>query len=284
MKRNLYLGLSVVAILAIVFSASGCNKLKARDNLNKGVLAFKNSNYSEAVEYFRTAVDLDPEYAPARLYLATAYMSQYIPGAMSPENVQMAAKAEENFMKILSADPKNLIAIESMASLRYNEAQGEPNLEGKIKKLDEAKEWYTKLTQDDPENKTAYYSLGVIAWAKWYPELMATRAKLGMRPEDEGPLKDEKDRERLKEQYSQTIEGGVAALQKALKIDPEYDDAMAYLNLLIRERADLADSKDQYKQDIDTADQWVQKAMAVKKLKAERAEKAASVVTTDTGQ
>jgi hypothetical protein len=59
-------------------------------------------------------------------------------------------------------------------------------------------------------------------------------------------------------------------MQKALEIDKEYDDAMAYVNLLIRERADLDDSADEYKKDVETADNWVQKAMQTKKVKAER--------------
>ena len=45
---------------------------------------------------------------------------------------------------------------------------------------------------------------------------------------------------------------------------------MAYENLLIRERADLADTKDEYEAEIKIADDWVQKALATKKIKAER--------------
>ncbi len=60
--------------------ATGCEKLRARDHLNKGVQAFKTAKYTQAVDHFKEAVQLDPEFATARLYLATAYMSQYIPG------------------------------------------------------------------------------------------------------------------------------------------------------------------------------------------------------------
>ena len=72
-------------------------------------------------------------------------------------------------------------------------------------KLDEAKKWYKKLIEVDPKNKEAYYSLGVIAWAKWYPALMGARAKLGMKPEDPGPLKDKKVKEELKTQYARSL-------------------------------------------------------------------------------
>jgi hypothetical protein len=48
---------------------------------------------------------------------------------------------------------------------------------------------------------------------------------------------------------------------------------MSYENLLIRERADLMDSKDEYEKEIKIADGWVQKALDTKKIKIERKEK-----------
>jgi hypothetical protein len=46
---------------------------------------------------------------------------------------------------------------------------------------------------------------------------------------------------------------------------------MAYLNLLHRERADVADTKEAYQADTDTADRWVQKTLETKKIRASRA-------------
>ena len=66
------------------------------------------------------------------------------------------------------------------------------------------------------------------------------------------------------------INAGIEDLQKALRSDPEYDDAMAYMNLLIRERADLDDTPEQYEKDIQTADGWIQKTLDTKKIKAAR--------------
>jgi tetratricopeptide (TPR) repeat protein len=271
MSRRLTVTVALLGIVLLAVLGTGCEKLKARDHLNKGVQAFKGARYAEAVEHFKVAVELDPTFPTARLYLATAYMMQYIPGAESPENVQMAKAAEENFLKVLEQNKDDKIAVASLASLHYNEAQGQPNLDQKLAKLDQAREWYARLTQVDPQNKEAFYSLGVIVWAKWYPRLMEARAKLGMKPEDPGPLKDKKVKEQLKEQYAATIEDGIQNFDKALAIDPQYDDAMAYMNLLIRERADLADSPEQYRKDVETADNWVQKALETKKIKAAKA-------------
>ena len=261
----------VAAVGALALLSTGCEKLKARDNLNKGVQAFKSAKYNAAVEHFKKATELDPDFGTARLYLATAYMSQYIPGADSPENMQYARAAESEFQKVLDREPKNTLAIESLASLHYNQAQGNQPLEQKLKKLDEAAQWYTKLAETDPNAKTAYYSLGVITWAKWYPRLMEARREMGMKPEDPGPLKDKKVREQLRTEWLATVDKGIQNLEKALSIDPEYDEAMAYLNLLHRERADLLDSPDEYKKEIEVADNYVQKALDTKKIKAERA-------------
>ena len=69
------------------------------------------------------------------------------------------------------------------------------DLDAKFKKLDESKEWYLKLIATDPKRQTGYYSLGVIDWLKTYPVRMTARSKLGMKPEEPGPIKDKKVRE-----------------------------------------------------------------------------------------
>jgi glycosidase len=55
---------------------------------------------------------------------------------------------------------------------------------------------------------------------------------------------------------------------------------MAYLNLLYREQADLdCDNPDARKTDLKTADEWVDKTMATKKEKAEKAGPSGIVTT-----
>src|ERR1017187_6254963 len=112
---------SVAALAAVLISlpimGTGCQKLQARDHLNKGVTAFKNAQYPESVEHFKTAVALDPTFSTARLYLAMAYLQQYIPGAESEENNNMAKAAYDQFSEVLKQDPKNTLAIQSIASL-----------------------------------------------------------------------------------------------------------------------------------------------------------------------
>ena len=265
--------LIAAATLALAGMSTGCKKLQARDNLNKGVGAFKNAKYGDAVEFFKAAIELDPTYPTARLYLATAYMSQYIPGAESPENLAFAKNATDNFLKVLEANPKDTTALKSLASLAYQQVAGASSVEEKTKRLDVAADWNKKLAEVDPNEKEAFYSQGVITWAKFYPAWMAARNKLGMKPEAPGPIKDKKVRAELAEKYEAIVQGGIKNLEKALEIDKEYDEAMAYLNLLHREWADVAETDAEYKKETEIADQWMSKTLETRKMKAERAPK-----------
>lgn len=259
----------VGALAAVVLSATGCDKLKARDNLNKGVNAFRAGQYASAADDFKTAIDLDPGLPEARLYLATAYMSQYVPGSESSENRRNAAAALDEFQKALASGSNKLLPTQSIASLYYN-----------MKDFPKAQEWNKKVIEIDPQNKEAYYVLGVIAWTQFVPPDREARLSQSMKPEDPGPLKDPKTKKDpttkadLKAKYWQSLTDGIEYEKKALAVDPDYENAMAYMNLLIRYRADLDDSKEQYQTDVKEADGWVQKNLETTKKKA--AKKAAS--------
>jgi len=253
------------ALVALVTLTSGCQKLRARDNLNRGVQAFKATKYSDAVEYFKKAVDLDPDFPTARLYLATAYMSQYIPGADSPENKQYAQSAMEQFTKVLAANPKDLLATQSIANIYFQQ-----------KDWDKAEEWNRKVVAIDPNNKEAYYTLGVIPWTRFLSVDRQARIDEKMKPEDPGPLKDKKAREQLKADWMPKLDSGIDAEKQALKADPDYENAMAYMNLLIRYRADLLNTSDEYKKAVDEADKWLYKSLDTQKKNAEKKANAAA--------
>jgi tetratricopeptide (TPR) repeat protein len=245
-------------ILPFVFAGSLASQTY-QDLLNQGVQAFKAARYAEAVAYFQRAVEASPTEATARLYLGTAYMQQYIPGAESDDNLVLARNAEAEFQKVLDLDPGHKVALASSASLALN-----------MKKWDQARDRYKQLIAVDPQNKEAYYSLGFIAWCRWYPSYGKARVGLGMKQEDPGPLIDPATRASLRSQWTATLDEGVDSLKRALALDPEYDDAMAYMNLFIRERADLLETREEYVKAVADADEWVRKALETKRLKAQR--------------
>jgi len=250
--------LAIIAVGLAMLSTVACNKLQARDQLNKGVQAYKAAKYEEAIDHFQKAVSLDPGLINARLYLATAYAQQYIPGADTEDNNRMAQQAIDQYKAVLERDPKNVNSVKGIAYLYLQ-----------MKKFEEAKQYYRKASELDPNDPEAYYSIGVIDWTQSYQPRMEERAKLGLKPEE--PLKDKKVCAMLRQKVTDVIQDGIAMLEKALQLRPDYDDAMAYMNLLYRERADVqCDDPAARAADLKTADEWVDKTMAVKKAKAEK--------------
>jgi tetratricopeptide (TPR) repeat protein len=263
---NLY-AMVVVGVLS-VFSL-GCesqiNYLKARNELNKGVQAFTNADYPTAVTRFTNALDLDPTLTDAKAYRSYAYMNQFYPGSTDPANLKMAEQAIDGFQEVLEVDPKNMLAVSSMASLYFN-----------MKEFDQAEQWHEKrielaLAQEpvDPTAADSYYTIGVIKWTDSYQPRMAARTEMGMQPNEPGPLKDAAQRQALAAEAIPSIDAGIEALNGALGVNPDYADAMVYLNLLERERADFAETPEEYEEHIAKANEWVDKAMATKRRIAE---------------
>ena len=252
-----------LAVLLTLLSAVGCTKLRARDQLNKGVQSYKNARYEEAINHFKQAVELDPTLTNARVYLATAYAMQYVPGADTEDNLRMANSAIDEYKKVLESDPKNINSVKGIAYLYLQ-----------MKKFEDAKVWYKKASEIDPNDPETYYSVGVIDWTEAYQPRMEEFAKLGLKPTEQlsGKKPDEKKVcAQLKEQNGQKVEEGIQSLDKALKLRPDYDDAMAYMNLLYRERGNYeCDDEQARKADFKTADDWVDKTMATKKARAEK--------------
>src|SRR6478672_11498418 len=205
--------LAMAALGLALLATTGCSKLRARDQLNKGVQSYKNAKYEEAINHFQQAVSLDPTLLNARLYLATAFAQQYIPGVDAEDNNRMGQNAIDQYEAVLERDPSNINSVKGIAYLYLQ-----------MKKFDDAKDYYRKAVTADPNDPEPYYSVGVID-----------------------------------------------NLDKALKLRPDYDDATAYLNLMYRERADVqCDDPAARAADLKTADERVDKTMAVKKAKAEK--------------
>ena len=80
------------------WAATSCERATSSTRASQ---SYKNAKYEEAIEHFKNAVALDPSLTNARLYLATAYMQQYIPGADSPDNNRYAEQAIDEFKKVL---------------------------------------------------------------------------------------------------------------------------------------------------------------------------------------
>lgn len=254
--------LLVLLTVAGAFAVSGCAKLKARDDLNKGVEAYKNAQFDRAIEYFKDAQANDPKLMNARLYLGTAYASQYIPGAPSDENKRNGESAIQVFKQVLQDDPNNLTAIDGIGSMLYNMA-GTPF---DRQKMEEAKTYHQRHIEIKPTDPTPYYWVGVIDY--W----IAFRANAQLRSDynlkAKKPLRELDPlppavRDDFTKQAGPVIDDGMQNLLHAIQLNPDYANAMAYLNLLLREKADMETDPDVRQADEKQADDLLEKVKEI---------------------
>ena len=230
---------TVCALALFVLATASCQKLQARDNLVKGIKAFKETKFETAIKHFDLARQQDPHLANAELYLATSYAQMFDPNSPAVgDNEKYANNAIQVFESVLNKDPKNTSAVAGLAGIY----QG-------LKNLEKSREYYLKQTEIDPENAVPYYAIASTDW-------------LRMRIKD-NPLSEE--------QKIQAIEEGLQYVEKALEKNPNYQEAMAYKNLLLRDKAAVSKDPEEAKRLTAEADVWFNKALEALKTNAAKA-------------
>ena len=252
---------ALAIVLAINVTVAFAQTPTAADEMHAGVVAYKFSDYSGAVEHFKAAIDLDPNLTQARLFLATAYAQQYIAGDDSEANVAIAEQAILEFQAVLNRKPTETEEYKSVvpiASLSFN-----------LKRYNDAREYYGKAIELNPKEARNYFMVGLIDWNEASNARKKASNELGL--SESQMISNPAACVALRAQNQQKVEDGMQRLQKALELQPDYDDAMGYMNLLYRERAEYeCDDPEARKADLKAADEWTDKAIASKKAKTDK--------------
>src|SRR5665213_15543 len=272
MNRPARITVLAVALGGMVLSLSGCKQLAARDQLNKGVDAYKAGHIEEAIGHFQQATELDPKLPMAKSYLGTALAQNVVAGVDTPENLKTAQQAIGIFQEVLAKDPSDVNSLKNIAAIYFE-----------LKKMDEAKEWQKKVLAVDPKDPEAAYTIGVIDWTKAHENTLKALSPTGLNDDGEGNVKaPKKVLQTIKDENETVVEEGLQYLNQAVANRPNYDDAMAYLNLTYRRKADVdyADTA-AVKADVDAAKDWSTKAMGTRKANEAAKDKGPGGITMD---
>ena len=262
MKANARVS-AIAATLLGLGVLTGCNQLKARDQLTKGVASFKNAQYEQATGHFQKAIQYDPNYLDAKLYLATAYAYQVVPNLDSPENMKYANSAIGGFKDYLTLKPGDKVSLQQLASIYRN-----------IKKYPEAKSYEEQVITVDPKDAEAHYTIGVVDWIESYDNARKALALDGLQDNGDGNPKMSKGTcAKLKQQNTSLVQDGLKNLQQAIEINTTYDEALQYYNLTWRRQADLdCGNPAAQKDDIAKAEKASQDALGARKINEQKKE------------
>ena len=261
-----------VALAGMVLSMSGCNRLAARDQLNKGVNAYKSARYEEAIGHFQKATQLDPSLPMAKTYLATALAQNVVPGLDTPDNLKTAQQAISIFQEVLDKDPNDVNSMKQIAGIYYS-----------IKKFDEAKAWQKKVLAVDPKDPEAAYTVGAIDWTLAHQNTLKELASGGINDDGEGNVKaPKKIMEVIQQENAPLVEEGLQYLNQAVANRPNYDEAMVYLNLTYRRKADVDyGNPTAVAADVAAAKDFTTKALGTRKANEEKKNAGPGGITMD---
>jgi tetratricopeptide (TPR) repeat protein len=298
----------VIAVGCSVAACGWVEGLKARKSFKEANALYQRQEYKQAAAHYEEAVAADPNLTTAYFYLGNSYDQLYKPTrAGEPENDAFLAKAIANYelaadretdpkMKKLAleylvaaygpdkmndpekaepliqrmieidpADPTNYFALAKMYedSGRYDEAEqilikardsrpndsavwmqlaGFYNRQGDFTKTIEA---LNQRANREPTNPEAFYTIATFYWDKAYRDFRITDA-----------------------QKAEYATAGVKAVDQAIKLNPEYVDAIVYRGLLLRVQAGLEKNADRQRALLKEAEAMQNQALDLRKKKA----------------
>jgi tetratricopeptide (TPR) repeat protein len=209
-------------------------------------------------------------------------MGMYQPGSKHPKDLEYAQKAIDNLKQYVAAYPEDQKVLEYLVSMylnteRYDDAiafyqnellkrnpkdskamQSLAMLYFKKGDFDNGVKWLKERLTVEGTNPEVYYLIGVQAWDRSYNF-----------PNTDPVLR------------AKIVDEGMAALNKAVEMKPDYFEAISYINLLYREKAKMETDPAKKQEYTDTANKYLQQALELRKAAQEKAKAEAAQATPE---
>jgi predicted Zn-dependent protease len=254
-------------LLLLAVGLSGCNKLKAKQEIKKGNEFARAQQYQTALASYQEALRLDPNEKRLHKSIGYAYMGMYQPGSKHAKDLEIAGKAIEHLKEYVDAFPEDRKAREVLLSMYLA-----------TERFDDAVGFYQTMLKEDPKDARAMGSMASIYFKKgdfnqgveWLKRRIAvepveTRPEIyhliGAQAWDRSynyPDIDPVERARI-------VDQGLEALNEAMKLRPDYFEALSYINLLYREKAKIETDPLKQQEYLAQADQYRAQAMELRK-------------------
>jgi len=232
----------VLPIVAAIVVSLGCDGFRERVFLKKGNELYSGQKYEEAIKQYAELLKINPKSWDGNYLTSVSYLALYHPGSEHPKDKEYADKGLASFERTLeltapspevrektekfylsfldsTGDKDKAIAyLEKQLATRPNDLaliNQIATLYQKKGDFTKALEYFEKRANMDANNKETWYTLGVNCWARSYHGGLAVS----------------------QEEREAVVEKGINALDKALALDPNYFEALSYINLIYREKA-----------------------------------------------
>jgi tetratricopeptide (TPR) repeat protein len=282
--------------------------LSARKSIKEAHELYKSSKWKDAAEKYADAAASDPSIEGAYFFQANCYDNLYKPSRQGEaENDSYIQKAIQLYKEAAEKEKEPLLRKRAMEYLvaaygpdKLNQPdQAEPVVKQMIQidpsdhtnyfalaqiyenagRYDEAEQALTKAKELKPTDPTVYSTISAFynRQGDFDKTVDALNKAADLQPENPQGYqlvavfyweKAFKDKRLSPAQQKDYIQDGINAADKALKLNPDYVDALTYKNILLRMEANLEKDPAKRKPFIDEADKLQNRANELRKKKS----------------
>jgi tetratricopeptide (TPR) repeat protein len=239
--------------------------------LGKGIVAYNSGKLDEALRHFKDAASLNPKDPVAKIWIGEVLTRKVTPGVDSPENLKTAQQAISLYQEVISETlirgTEPLPWIESEHTVKVEVMKRIALIDISINKPEESKTWQKRVLDLKPKDSEAGFAVGVIDWMQAHQNALTALKAAGIKDDGQGNAKAPvKVMETIKSQNEALVEEGLKYLSQAAESHSKNAEAMTYLDLTYRRKADLDYSNETARlDDVAKANEWAHKAIETRK-------------------
>lgn len=228
----------------------------ARALMEQGNAALAHDQLREAAAAFQKAVDLDPSSAKAHEQLGVTLAKEIFSGNVRPSaDSDVVERAESHLRRAIELDPYTSTPLLALSQLEAALAERSAAPDQRTERYQSAQDLLKKALALAPAKAGMYFQLASLQRDEFGPVLQQAKSRFSGKP---GPLPDIDLRHSLQQQYGALIDEAIQNAQKASEMAAHSPKPLLLMSRLLRERALLRDTPEQYSADMHSADDFQQ--------------------------
>ncbi len=246
-----------------VFLAGGQVQDEPKDEralIKAGSDALAKNQLHEAAEAFQKAVDLDPSSFEAHEGLGIALAREIIAGNVRPsEDSDATDRAENHLRQAAELEPSAGKPLITLAHMETALAEQTVDRNEQSLRYGKAQEALKRAIAVEPGRADLYLQLAIVERDQFGPAVQKARSQSSRAG---GPIPDEDWRHQLQTKYGSLIEDAISNAHSAANLEGHSTKAFLLMARLLRERAQIRNSQQDYAADMQNADDWQRQFLA----------------------
>ncbi len=257
--RGLWVSLLLAAGTLAVHGQNGAGD--AGDLIRQGEQALEQNQLHDAAQAFQKALDINPSSAKAHVGLGVALAKEMMAGNARPsEDSDLVERAEGHLRQATELAPSSLRPLLQYSELETFLADRSPDQAEKETRYGTAQEMLKRVVALEPGRADLYLKLATLERDEFGPAIEQAKA---MFSKNKGPIPVGHVRRDLQDRYGGLMDDAISNAETAAKLDGHAAKPLLLVARLLRQRAVIRDTQQDYAADLHTADDWEAQFLAV---------------------